>query len=181
MPEPHISGRALAAALGVTEGAVRTALKSGRIKRESDGRFDLQFCRSEWARTTEPSRSKVRKTLRTKLRTPTPNQATQSEVRTEPAELAQVLTADMLWTVMAELPSLAAWHSVAAGCPLQQCFDASANLALDIGGTVKTYFGLDLPGSFDPVDWPALSEEYGLTPIDPAAMRADWQARRDAP
>ena len=44
----HISGRRLAAELGLTEGAVRTAVKAGRIQRESDGLFDLAKAREAW-------------------------------------------------------------------------------------------------------------------------------------
>lgn len=55
----RLSGRALATALGVDEGAVRKAVKAGRITKGDDGRFDLNACRAAWSKSTDPARSKV--------------------------------------------------------------------------------------------------------------------------
>ena len=44
-----VSGRALAAALGVSESAVRKAEKAGRITKGADGLFDVDVARAAWS------------------------------------------------------------------------------------------------------------------------------------
>lgn len=58
----RLSGRGLATALGVDEGAVRKAVKAGRIAKGDDGKFDLDACRQAWTKSTDPARSKVVRT-----------------------------------------------------------------------------------------------------------------------
>ena len=55
-----VSGNKLAAILGVSQTAVRNALKANRIKRLPGGLIDAVAAREDWAATTDPSRSKVR-------------------------------------------------------------------------------------------------------------------------
>ncbi|GJD40091.1 hypothetical protein [Methylobacterium bullatum] len=73
-----VSGNKLAAILGVSQTAVRNALKGNRIKRLPGGLIDPVAAREDWAATTDPSRSKVR---------------TSGKVRTQGAQVgAQVRT-----------------------------------------------------------------------------------------
>ena len=60
MSEKARSNLALAKALGVSEGAVRKALKAGRISRDHDGGYDIEACRSAWSSNTRPDRTRVR-------------------------------------------------------------------------------------------------------------------------
>jgi len=52
------SNRELARALGVSETAVRGAEKSGRIRREADGSWDLANVRTAWAENTDRARQR---------------------------------------------------------------------------------------------------------------------------
>jgi hypothetical protein len=47
------SNRELARQIGVSETAVRRAEKSGRIRREPDGAWDLARVKAAWARNTD--------------------------------------------------------------------------------------------------------------------------------
>lgn len=55
-----VSGRRLAAILGVSPTAVRNAIRDGRITAQPDGRLDPDAARREWTASTDPSRSRVR-------------------------------------------------------------------------------------------------------------------------
>ncbi len=177
MPEPTISGRALAAALGVSEKAVRKAVEAGRIAKETDGKFDLAACRSAWDRTTDPARSKVRTSA-------DPAQGPQSagpQVRTPKSAPLPQADLGSLWAVVTGLPALAAWGIALNGGGLQLAFDIAADLALDIGGDLAIRGFAPPPIPFEPIGWPSLAEEAGLAPIHPDALAADWQRRRDEP
>jgi hypothetical protein len=65
------SGRATAAALGVSETALRKAKISGRINALSDGSYDIESVREQWSATTDPVRTRVRtcEPVRTPVRT----------------------------------------------------------------------------------------------------------------
>ncbi len=52
------SNRELAQALGVSEGAIRKAEKSGRIQREPDGSWNPERVRSQWGRNTDPAKQR---------------------------------------------------------------------------------------------------------------------------
>ena len=52
------SNRKLAEALGVSETAVRKALASGRISRESDGSFDTAKVKLQWAGNTDAAQQR---------------------------------------------------------------------------------------------------------------------------
>ena len=176
MPEPTVSGRALALALGVDEKAVRKAVEAGRIKREPGGKFDLAACRAAWNRTTDPARSKVR----TSADHASGPQSESHKVRT--LRSAPLPQADLgaLWAIVSELPALAAWIVVFKDASLQTAFDLATDLALDIRGDLALRGFAPPPIAFEAVDWLALAAEAGLDPIDPAALRAAWQRDRDA-
>ena len=78
MPE-GVSQRQLAKILDVTEGAVRKAISSKRIKRLPSGLIDPVAARAAWGAATDPVRTKVRTS--SKVRTQGTHPA--SEVRTE--------------------------------------------------------------------------------------------------
>jgi phage terminase Nu1 subunit (DNA packaging protein) len=65
MTDTGISRRQAAKALGVSEAAVRKALKSGRIAARADGSIDLAAARAAWAGNTEPARNGMRTEVRT--------------------------------------------------------------------------------------------------------------------
>jgi len=167
----RLSGRALAAAFGVDEKAVRNAVSDARIKRGSDGRFDLDEARADWLRSTEPSRTKVRKSALAQG----PQSAAPADVRT----LLPQADLDALWAIVAELPVLAAWGAALGGGGLNLAFDLAADMELDITGNLHLRGFAKPPIAFEPVDWPGLAKEIGHDLIDPATMRADWQRRRD--
>ena len=164
----RLSGRALATALKVDERAVRKAVEVGRINRGADGKFDLAEAREQWVRSTEPSRTKVRRTT----------------VRTGPqsapsADLPQAGT-DTLWDIVADLPALAALSTTLHGGSLQLAFDVAADMALDIGGELRLRGFAEPPVDLSMVDWAMVADEADLAPLGPETMRADWQRRRDA-
>lgn len=72
-----VSRREFAKLVGVSEGAVRKAIATGRLEPLDDGTIDPDAGRLAWAKSTDPARSKVR----TKMRTEPSTQAT--TVRTE--------------------------------------------------------------------------------------------------
>ena len=98
-----------------------------------------------------------------------------------PAEPLPPASGEQLWAVMHELPATAAWCAAEPGGNLQGCYDAFADLRLNIGGLLATYFGAAPPGDFEEVRWPGLAEEFGMAFVDPVAMHADWDRRRLAP
>ncbi len=167
----RLSGRALAVALGVDEKAVRNAVSDARIKRGSDGKFDLEEARADWLRSTEPSRTKVRRSALAQR----PQSAAPADVRTS---LPQA-DLDALWAIVAELPVLAAWGAALGGGGLNLAFDTATDMALDITGNLRLRGFAEPPIGFEAVDWSGLAEEAGLALIDPAVMSADWQRRRD--
>jgi hypothetical protein len=57
--QQRLSRRAYAKHLGVSEGAVRHAIKEGRISVEEDGRIDPEKADAEWVANTSAKRSKV--------------------------------------------------------------------------------------------------------------------------
>lgn len=79
------SGRAAAAALGISEGALRKAVKSGRANKLPDGTFDIETLKSELKSNTDPARTKVRtKPESTQTGTqPVQRDSTQPSVTTE--------------------------------------------------------------------------------------------------
>jgi hypothetical protein len=54
------SNRELARQLGVSETAIRKAEKSGRIRKEPDGGWDLAKVRAAWGRNTDPAQQRGR-------------------------------------------------------------------------------------------------------------------------
>lgn len=162
----RLSGRALATALGVDERAVRKAVEVGRIKRGADGKFDLAEAREQWVRSTEQSRSKVRRFA------PRSVQKSAPELRVRSAPL--VATGEQLWAVLHQVPGIAAWDAATAGGDLQRCFDAAANLRLNVTGELHLRFGAVLPGDFEDIDWPGLAEDHEMAFVDPVEMLADW-------
>jgi DNA-binding MarR family transcriptional regulator len=77
-----VSKREVARQLGVSDTAVRKAIKAGRIKELPDGTIDLEDARKAWASSTDPARTKVREPA---------NQGSQSPaVRTEDEARAAV-------------------------------------------------------------------------------------------
>jgi hypothetical protein len=58
-----LSGRSAASALGISEGALRKAVKVGRATRLPDGTFDLEILRKELKASTDPARTRVRTPL----------------------------------------------------------------------------------------------------------------------
>lgn len=57
-----VSRSAFARMVGVSEGAVRKAIKTGRITLQDDGTIDPDAARAAWAGTTDPARTRVRGT-----------------------------------------------------------------------------------------------------------------------
>lgn len=55
-----VSGRAAAAAVGISESALRKAVKAGRASKLPDGTFDLDTLKAELKASTDPARTKVR-------------------------------------------------------------------------------------------------------------------------
>jgi hypothetical protein len=58
------SNRELARRIGVSETAVRRAEKAGRIRRETDGSWDLAKVKAAWASTTDPSQRRPQRKVR---------------------------------------------------------------------------------------------------------------------
>jgi hypothetical protein len=56
----YVTAKQLAGLLGVTEGAVRKAFRSGRIPRNQDKSYDVAACIAAWGRRTDPGRTRVR-------------------------------------------------------------------------------------------------------------------------
>ena len=55
-----VSRRECAKIIGVSEAAIRKAIKSGRITAEPDGTLDPEVVREAWIRSTDPARTAVR-------------------------------------------------------------------------------------------------------------------------
>ena len=162
----RLSGRALAAALDVDERAVRKAVEVGRIKRGTDGKFDLAEAREQWVRSTEPNRTKVRRS------------ASSKGPQSAPCADRPQVGLDTLWSIVAEIPALAAWSVALRGGGLQLAHDVAADLALDISGDLRLRGYAEPPVDFEAVDWSHIAEEAGLTPIIPADLAADYARRR---
>ncbi len=162
----RLSGRALATALGVDEKAVRKAVEIGRIKKGEDGRFDLAEAREAWVRSTEPSRTKVRRS------------ADHASPQSAPRPQADL---DMLWSIVSGLPALVGWNTVLNGAGLQLAHDVAADMVLDIGGELRLRGFASAPVPFEPIDWRALAAEVGLAPVPPEVLAADYEKRRADP
>ncbi len=55
-----VSRRECAKIIGVTEAAIRKAIKAGRVSVEADGTLDPEAVRAAWVRSTDPARTGVR-------------------------------------------------------------------------------------------------------------------------
>lgn len=173
MPEPTISGRALALALGVDEKAVRKAVESGRISKEPGGKFDLAACRAAWNRSTDPARSKVRTGAD---HAPGPQSAAH-KVRTSRSAPHRPADAAALWATLDYLVALVPWAVAEHGGELQLAFNVHSDLALDLPAEFQRR-GFALPGALEAVEWAALAEAHDLAPINPHAMADDYARRR---
>ena len=92
-----VSQRRFAEMIGVTETAVRKAVKSGRINRLADGTVDPVAARAAWQAGTDPARSKVRTQARTTSKVRTTGSQGPASVRTEDdARVAVTLIARIL-------------------------------------------------------------------------------------
>jgi hypothetical protein len=60
-----VSIRGFARLIGVSEGAVRKAIKAQRIKLSADGKLDPDQARTDWLANADPARTKVRAEPRT--------------------------------------------------------------------------------------------------------------------
>ena len=98
-----------------------------------------------------------------------------------PAAPAPVATGDQLWAVLHQVPGIAAWDAAEPGGSLQRCFDAFANIRLNITGELHLRFGAVPPGDFEEINWPGLADDFEMALIDPGEMLADWDRRRRAP
>ncbi len=159
----RLSGRALAAALGVDEKAVRKAVFDTRIERGADGKFDLD------GGANRP----------VALDGAAPHQGPQgcgrSAVRADLSERDALAS----WCTIAALPTLAAWHVASHGGALQLACDAPADMAPDIAGDLRLRGYAVHPIPFETIAWDDVADEYELAPVDPAAMAADRRRRRD--
>jgi hypothetical protein len=68
-----LTKRAYARHAGVSESAVRKAIKSGRITERSDGKIDPAIADRQWARNTDPTKPLNRVTGKPKHRKPSPD------------------------------------------------------------------------------------------------------------
>lgn len=87
-----VSGRSLATSLGVSETAVRKAVRAKRIPQHGDGSYDVEQCRQAWGKSTDPARSKVREPANPGARTPMVR--TEDDAKAAIALIAQVLQAE---------------------------------------------------------------------------------------
>lgn len=92
MPE-GVSQRQLAKILDVSEGAVRKAVLSKRIKRLPSGLIDPVAARSAWSSATDPVRTKVRTSpkVRTRGTHPIPEVRTEAEAREAISLIVRIL------------------------------------------------------------------------------------------
>lgn len=107
---------------------------------------------------------------KTRLDVPTP----------EPAGLPLSSDAEGIMAVLSEAPALVAWDVAEPGETTQRAFDAFMNLRLNLTGILRMRGFIVDDDAFEPVDWPGLAEEMGMTLVDPKRMAADWQRRRAA-
>ena len=156
--------------LGVSEKSVRKAVKAGHIPQRPDGKFDVERCRQAWRQTTDPARSKLRTSAdqaRDVRRGP-------HQVRTARSAVLSEAGAPDLWAVLAYLVDLIPWAVTEHGGGLQLAFRTWSDAMLDLPAELRRR-GLAGPAiDFGVVDWLALAEAHGLTPIDPAVMAADY-------
>ena len=94
-----VSGRKLAALLGVSDAAVRKAVKAKRIQALADGTFDPEACRRAWWKGTDPARARVCEPANQgcepanpEVRTPTVR--TEDDAKAAVALIARVLRAE---------------------------------------------------------------------------------------
>ena len=88
--------------------------------------------------------------------------------------------AELLWAILSEVPSDAAWQVAVAGETTQRAYNIFADMRMNLTAFMRMR-GFDLPDGLDSfalVDWPGLADEMGMTLVDPAAMHADWDRRR---
>lgn len=160
---------AFARRLGVSKQAVADYIKRKKldgtalVKEDGAMRIDVDKALAQLRKRLDPDQ-RISGNARANLR--------------KPAEPAPIADAAMLWSVLHQVPSMAAWDAAQAGDNLQRCYDAFANSRLNIIGELSLCFGAVLPGDFEAVDWVGLAEEYGMVFVDPDAMEADWERRR---
>lgn len=78
-----VSRRQFAKMLGVTESAVRSAIKDNRINVLPDGQIDPVAARASWAGKTDPSRSRVRTTGKVRTQGAQEGAHSSAQVKTE--------------------------------------------------------------------------------------------------
>lgn len=105
---------------------------------------------------------------------------TKLDARPEPAGEPLSDDAERIMAVLAEAPALVAWDVAEAGETTQRAFDAFSNLRMNLTGILRMRGFIVDDDAFEPVDWPGLAEEMGMTLIDPKRMVAASQRRRDA-
>ena len=169
----HLSGRALAAALGVDEKAVRKAALAGRIPRADSGLYDLDACRLAWGSATDPARSRVR----TRADQVGPQSAPGPQVRTVRSALLPPADAPALWAALDYLVALVPWAVAEHGGEIQLAFDVHADLALDLPAELQRR-GFALPAELEVIDWAGLAEANGLPAVTRAGLAADYARRR---
>ncbi len=86
-----VSKRAFAAMVGVSDTAVRKAVKAGRIEVLPDGTIDPDAGKLQWSRTTDPARTKVRISVRTKLPGSPPSVVTEDDARAAVSLVRRIL------------------------------------------------------------------------------------------
>lgn len=88
-----VSGRKCAAAIGVSEAALRKAVKAGRVTAEPDGTFDPDKVKTAWGRATDPARTKVRGGTQGAQQAPPPQVTVQAK---QEAQLATTRVREIL-------------------------------------------------------------------------------------
>jgi hypothetical protein len=78
-----------------------------------------------------------------------------------PAAPAKPFPEDV-WELIRAWPEQMAWTVAERGGTAEQAFDAYECACWDFGCDAREIYGADLPGPFDPVNWLALGEYYGL-------------------
>jgi hypothetical protein len=77
--------------VGVSDTAVRKAVRAGRIDILPDGTIDPDAGRIQWSRTTDPARTKVRTEVRSRPAGSQPSVTTEDEARAAVSLVRQVL------------------------------------------------------------------------------------------
>ncbi len=177
MPSDRISGRALAAALGVSEKAVRKAALAGRIPLADSGFYDLEACRMAWGSATDPARSKVRTSADHGGPQSTPGPQVRSKVRTTRSAPLPPANTAALWAALDWLVALVPWAVAEHGGELQLAFDVHADLSLDLPAELQRR-GFTLPGALEVVDWDGLAEAHSLDTVGLHGLTASYARRR---